>query len=123
MKPARETPHASEKNLQAACMKRLRLEWGAQPYHAIGTGATQKGEPDITAALPLAEFGGLARHIAVELKQPGKRPTELQAKRLRDYAASGSLVGWVTTEVELDALLAHAADPAWVNPQGANGFR
>lgn len=122
MRPPRTTPHASEKNLQSACMKRVREEWSGTPYHAIGTGATQKGEPDITAAIPVPAVG-FARHVAVELKQPGKRPTELQAKRLREYSAAGSLAGWVTTEAELDELLGHVADPAWVNPQSLNGFR
>lgn len=126
MRPPRTKPHTSEKNLQAACMARFREVWGGCPYHAIGTGATQKGEPDICGSVPIDLADGtitVGRHVAVELKQPSKRPTELQAKRLREYAAAGSLVGWVTTEVEFDDLLAHINDPAWVNPQSLNGFK
>lgn len=116
MKPARVKPFPNEKALQAACMKRIRTEYSGEAYHPIGTGASMAGEPDILASIPVPEFA-CGRHVACELKQPGKKPTPLQYKRLRAYAAAGSLAGWATTEVELDDLLSHAADYGWVNPQ------
>lgn len=123
LKPPRETPHPSEKALQAACMKRIRDDWHGEAYHPIGTGASKAGEPDIIGVMPFwmpGSHGGLppqlGRHFAVELKQPGKEPTPLQARRLRRYAERGSLAGWATTEAELDAILEHADDPSWTHP-------
>ena len=120
-KPPRETPHASEKNLQAASMKRIRECWGGAAYHPIGTGASKGGEPDIIGVLPVLQRVGneavrFGRHFAVELKQPGKEPTSLQARRLRAYADAGSLAGWATTEAEVDEILSHADDPGWRHP-------
>lgn len=120
-KPTSGKPRASEKLLQAAVMKRLRAPvgegWGAAAYHPVGSAAAKGGEPDCVGSVPIPAFGGLGRHFAIELKQPGKKPTPLQAKRLRDYAAAGSLAGWATTEAEVDELMSHADDPSWVNPQ------
>lgn len=116
LKPPRTTPHTTEKRLQTACMKRIREDWLGEAYHPIGTGASKAGEPDILGCIP-TEL--VSRHVAVELKQPGNKPTPLQYKRLRAYAATGSLVGWATTEAELDAILVHADDPAWRHPDPA----
>ena len=114
MKPPREKPFPNEKAFQTAAMARIR-DYGGEPYHPIGTGATKKGTPDILACVPGRIVVG--RFVACELKQPGEKPTPLQFKRLRDYAAAGALAGWATTEVELDWLLSHIDDTAWVNPQ------
>lgn len=110
MKPPRETPHPSEKALSTACVKRFKGHGGAV-LNVHGGGTSQAaGHPDLIGCLR-------GRFVACELKQPGKVPTPLQFKRLRDWAAAGALVGWCTTEVEFDELLSHADDLSWVNPQ------
>jgi hypothetical protein len=75
-----------------------------------GTGTAKAGTPDLLICLA-------GRFCAVELKQPGKTPTPLQMKRLRTWAAAGALAGWATTEAEFVALLEHAGDLGWSNPQ------
>lgn len=111
--PPRQTPFANEKDFQAAYNKRVRDVYGGDTYHPIGTGASKAGTPDNLSCIP-TELGG--RFCAIELKQPGKVPTALQQKRLRSFQAAGAVAGWATTMVEVDALLSHAGDPTWVNP-------
>lgn len=108
--PPRATPHPSEKALATACRKRL-AAWGGAYLNVHGGGSAQAaGHPDLLCCLR-------GRFVAIELKQPGKVPTPLQMKRLRDWAAAGALAGWATTEVEFDALLVRAVDYGWINPQ------
>lgn len=116
MKPAREKPFPNETALSVACQKRIRVEHSGAVLKVHGSAMQRKGEPDLLASVPVSG-GGLGRFCAIELKQPGKVPTSLQYKRLRDYAAAGALAGYVTTEVELDELLSHRGDPSWVNEQ------
>jgi hypothetical protein len=110
MKPPRVAPFPSETALSTACQKRIRVEWAGEVVKVHGSASQKAGTPDLLACVR-------GRFVAVELKQPGKKPTPLQMKRLRDWAAVGALAGWATTEVELDALLEHVGDVGWVNPQ------
>jgi hypothetical protein len=110
----RATPHPSEKALSTAVAARLRRSWGAVVLNVHGGGTSQAaGHPDLIGCL-------LGRFLAIELKQPGKVPTPLQMKRLRDWAAAGALAGWATTEAEVDALVARVDEPGWINPQLAD---
>lgn len=109
MRPPRETPFPSESALSTACQRRIRNEYGGEVVKVHGGASQLSGTPDLLACVR-------GRFVAVELKQPGKRPTALQMKRLRDWQSAGALVGWVTTEVELDALLEHVGDREWANP-------
>jgi hypothetical protein len=45
------------------------------------------GDPDLFGSLP----GGL--HFEIEVKRPGNSPTELQEKRLAEWAATGAITG------------------------------
>lgn len=110
MKPPRQAPFPNETALSTACQTRIRKEWGGAVVKVHGSAAGVRGTPDLLACVR-------GRFVAAELKQPGKKPTPLQMKRLREWAAAGALAGWVTTEVELDALLEHVDDMSWVNPQ------
>lgn len=56
------------------------------------------GEPDVTGCI-----GG--RRIEIEVKVPGKQPRKVQAKRLRDWAEAGAIVGSVTSIEEALALV------------------
>ena len=110
MKPARVKPFPSETALSTACQRRIRCEYAGEVFKVHGGALQTSGHPDLIGCI-----GG--RMIAVELKQPGKVPTPLQHRRLRSWAAAGALAGWATTEVELDQLLSHLAEPAWINEQ------
>lgn len=109
MKPPRVAPFPSETALSTACQKRVRKEWLGEVLKVHGNASQMAGTPDLLCCVA-------GRFCAVELKQPGKDATPLQKKRLRDWQAAGALVGVVHTEVELDELLAHAADLSWRNP-------
>lgn len=110
MRPARVTPHPSETALSGACQKRVREVWHGWVLKVHGSASQTSGMPDLLCCI-------LGRLIAVELKQPGKKPTALQMKRLRDLQAAGAVAGWATTEAEFEELLARHADAGWVNPQ------
>lgn len=110
MRPPRTAPYVTETGLQAACQKRIREDYDGEVVKVHGGASQKSGTPDLLGCIR-------GRFVAVELKQPGKVPTPLQMKRLRDWARAGALAGWATTEVELDALLAHVDDLTWVNPQ------
>jgi hypothetical protein len=56
------------------------------------------GEPDIDASI-----GG--RSVQIEMKVPGERPTDLQTKRLAEWAASGAVAFWATSWAEVRARL------------------
>lgn len=109
MKPPRVMPYRTETELQQACQKRIRGEWGGEVIKIHGSAAQQRGTPDLLACVR-------GRFVAVECKQPGKHPTALQLKRLRDWQRAGAIAGVVRTEVDLDDLLDHVDDPGWHNP-------
>lgn len=110
MKPARVAPFPNETALSAACQHRIRKEYCGEVMKVHGNATQSAGQPDLIGCI-----GG--RMFAIELKQPGKRPTPLQFKRLRAWAKAGALAGWARTEVELDDLLSHLGDLEWANPQ------
>ena len=70
------------------CLARKR--WGG------GMGVT--GDPDITGCLN-------GRHLELEVKRRGQRPTPLQAKRLEEWRKAGALVAVVTSVDEVRNLL------------------
>lgn len=110
MKPPREAPFPDETALSTACQKRIRTVHDGEVIKIHGSVNQKKGTPDLLACVR-------GRFVACELKQPGNKPSPLQYKRLREWAAAGALAGWVTTEVELDELLSHVDDHDWRNPQ------
>lgn len=116
MRPPRTTPHPSETALSTACQKRIRGEWAGQVVKIHGSSSQAAGTPDLLACVR-------GRFVAVELKQPGNRPTALQFARLRSWEAAGAVAGWVTTEAELDELLGHVDERGWRNPQLGNDER
>lgn len=96
--------------------------------HKVHGGPHQAaGEPDLDGCID-----GLS--LKVEVKQPGKRPTESQAAALRRWSSAGALACWVTSVdqfIELmDAVFGdggegHSIDrwPQWVKQQVAESFR
>lgn len=61
-------------------------------------GYSHEGDPDISGSL----YG---RHIELEVKQPGNKPTTLQVFRLAEWEAAGAIVGVVHDVDEVLALL------------------
>ena len=109
--PARTKPFPNEKALATACNARIRNDWAGAVLNVHGGGTSQvTGHPDCLGCIR-------GRMVAVEYKQPGKTPTPLQYKRLREWRDAGALAGWVTTVAELDELLSHVDDPDWENDQ------
>jgi hypothetical protein len=52
------------------------------------------GDPDVTGCLR-------GRHLELEVKRPGQRPTPLQAKRLEEWKQAGAVTAVVTSVEEV----------------------
>lgn len=109
MRPPRTTPYPNETAFQRATVERIKVDYGGWAIKIHGN-SMNAGEPDIDGCIR-------GRTVKLELKQPGKKPTAIQMLKLRKWAAAGALSGWATTMVEVDALLEHVDDPAYINPQ------
>jgi hypothetical protein len=83
----RTTTVPLEASITASILRRARaLGCYAVKYH--GGAYSQVGFPDVIILVPHTPY---AIMLAVEVKQPLKRPTPLQAKVLRDLAAAGAV--------------------------------
>lgn len=71
---------------------------GCKARKRHGSPYAQAGEPDIEAC-----YRG--RSMQIEVKQPGKGPTTIQKKRLREWQDAGATVAVVTSVDEVKALL------------------
>jgi hypothetical protein len=63
-----------------------------------GGGMGVAGEPDIDACLR-------RRSIQLEVKRPGKKPTQLQLRRLEEWRRAGAVVGVVVSVDDIRSLL------------------
>ncbi len=79
-------------------VKRLRTEQRCVVRKRHGTAFGVRGDADLFGSL-----GG--RHFEIEVKRPGKVPTELQAARLAEWRASGAMAGSATNVAEALAIL------------------
>lgn len=95
----------TEREVMADVMKILRA-WGI-PHQRQNTGGFRNnsgqyvacgatGNADITATLP-----GSGRRLEIEVKRPGKRPTEAQLRRMREHNAAGAVAFWVDNAEDL----------------------
>lgn len=109
-KEPRAQPYANEEALAEAVNDWIRDVWRGTVLNVHGNGRQTSGQPDTFACVR-------HRMVTIELKQPGKVPTPLQFKRLREWEGAGALVGWATTVAEVHELLLHVDDLEWVNPQ------
>lgn len=64
-----------------------------------GGGMGVAGDPDIDACIR-------GRSLQLEVKRPGEKPTQLQAKRLEEWRRAGALVEVVVSVDEVKSLLA-----------------
>lgn len=51
-------------------------------------GMSNSGHPDVVGCIN-------GRHVEIELKRPGSKPTDLQLKRLEEWEAAGAIAFWV----------------------------
>lgn len=93
-----ERTYANEGRLVAALIRRIQSD--PRPSHArkVHGSQYQTGQPDIDACV-----SGIA--VKIEVKMPGREPTPLQAKRLREWEDAGAVVGCVHSMAELEELL------------------
>jgi len=70
-------------------------------FKVHGSGMQRAGEPDLSIT-----YHG--QSVKAELKQPGKKPTSLQIRRLEQYRDAGAIAGVVTNTDELASLLDQA---------------
>lgn len=71
---------------------------GCKARKRHGSPYAQAGEPDIEACLN-------GQSIQLEVKQPGKHETKIQAKRLREWQDAGACVAVVTSADEVRVLV------------------
>ena len=92
-----------EQHIVAAIQRAIRRRFGAQALVLKLAGTPlRRGEPDL-----LVVIGG--RVAALEVKVPGRRPTKLQAHRLRAWSMAGALVGVATSVQEAMELVKNLA--------------
>jgi hypothetical protein len=72
---------------------------GGKAVKVHGSVYSEKGTPDIDAVV-----AGVAYKL--EAKLPGEKPTSIQSKRLREWAAAGAVVGVIYSKAEALAIIA-----------------
>ncbi|HZV06190.1 MAG TPA: hypothetical protein VE999_14020 [Gemmataceae bacterium] len=88
----------SERAIVKAILAYLNEIPGCLARKRWGGGLGVAGDPDITGCI-------CGHHFEFEVKRPGERPTALQERRLREWAAAGALAATVTTVAEVRSLL------------------
>lgn len=63
-----------------------------------GGAFSKRGRPDLECCIK-----GL--HVAIELKMPGKKPTRIQTKYLRDLFIAGSHAFWADNMGKIEAMM------------------
>lgn len=86
-----------ERTIVSAILIRLRKA-GAFAEKNHGNEFTRQGTPDIYACLQ-------GRFIAIEVKQPGKKPTPAQVQVLTEIEAAGGITRVMTSASEVDVML------------------
>lgn len=81
---------ASEKAIERAIVKWLNSLDNCFAYSRHGDQFSIKGNPDVTGC-----HGG--RHIEIEVKKPGEKPTKIQFAVMEKWKRAGAIVGWVTS--------------------------
>jgi len=69
-------------------LKKIKARHPIWMYRTHGSGRTSKGVPDLHFT-----FWGFS--VWVEVKQPGKKPTTLQFKRIEEISQAGGFATWV----------------------------
>jgi hypothetical protein len=78
-----------EASLTSKILNYLNSLPGCKAEKRHGSQYSEAGAPDINACYK-------GRSIQIEAKQPGKKPTPIQLKRLQEWQEAGAVVGWVT---------------------------
>lgn len=96
-----ERKRISEKAIEDHLRLRVK-QMGGRAYKFVSPG--NAGVPDRLVALP----GG--RIAFVELKAPGKKPTPLQMKKMRELESLGATCAWTDSEEGADRILEELRD-------------
>lgn len=104
------TRSGTESNLKRSVMKMLALEYPrAVVRKRHGSMYSTAGDPDLEILL-----AGV--HIECELKRPGENPTQLQQRRLAEWAAAGAVTACIHTVGEMRDLMRDVASIHGLNP-------
>jgi hypothetical protein len=88
-----------ESSISAACIKKARAMFlDAIVIRKRNVTMGVMGDPDVYGSL----YG---LHFEVEVKRPGKVPTDLQERRLAEWKAAGAIAGVATSVEEFIAIL------------------
>lgn len=85
----------SETNITNRIMKEINRHDGCLVIKKHNNQHGRKGEPDLLGSIH-------GRFIAIEVKQPGKKPTKIQQARLRQWRAAGAVAIWATGWDDVD---------------------
>lgn len=89
-----------ERNIVASIFKKVLAPLPRSFFFKVHGGPYQLiGLPDIIGCLD-------GHFVAIEVKQPGKEPTKIQATVLKQLAAAGATVGVATSIEEAQAIIA-----------------
>jgi hypothetical protein len=102
----------SEASIRAAIVQLLNLYGYAIVKHQTAHG--QIGTPDVLGCVR-------GRMVAIEVKRPGRRPTDAQFGAMRRWQAAGALVGWACSVEDARQLLDHVNDRGWRNSWSGPG--
>lgn len=89
---------ASEKSIERAILNWLNSLDNCFAYSRHGDQFSIKGNPDITGCLA-------GRHIEIEVKLPGKKPTKIQFAVMEKWERAGAIVGWATSLSEAQDII------------------
>ena len=100
----------TEKRLNTKVVNWLKSLPNTHAYKRLG-GVANKGEPDVT---------GCSHGIRIELegKRPGKHPTPLQEKKLRNWTEAGAITGVYHSLEEAQEIVRNGLD---INRRGLAG--
>jgi Holliday junction resolvase len=87
-----------ESNIVNKIIKELNSHDGCLVIKKHNNQYGRKGEPDILGSIH-------GRFVAIEVKQPGKRPTKIQEARLRQWRDAGGVALWATSVDEVKEAL------------------
>lgn len=90
---------ALEKEIVNNIMSWIRTIPNSQVRKLHGTMYATKGDPDLYGCIN-------GRMFHLECKQPGKNPSNLQKKRLRDWEKAGAVVGVSRSVADAQEILA-----------------
>jgi len=101
-----------ESSITASIVRKLKAVLPHAFVWKIHGGAYSSGMPDLGCVIS-------GRSVFFEVKRPGKKPTPLQAARIKDLQAAGAVAEVVTSPGEVLAILVR--EKIIAEPEGSHG--